>query len=666
MCGILGLVSFAPARARSTRLLVAATHVVAHRGPDDEGYLLWRPGEEPRVYAGPATTRTTSDAHRLAALPPSAPWNVAFGHRRLSIVDLSPAGHQPMIDTATGLSITYNGEIYNHLELREELERLGHPFQSHSDTEVILRAWIEWGPECVSRFNGMFAFVILDPRDGGTLHAVRDRFGVKPLYWARVGDLVAFASEIKQIRALPGFTPHLDLTSARDYLVSGVLDTGTHTFDVGVRQLAGGERAVVPLDRAPELQLSRWYSVKPRVFQGSLADAANECHALLADSVSLRLRADVPVGSCLSGGLDSSAIVCLARAALEAHGRHEGQVTVTARYELEAYDEWRYAQQIITRTQARAVEVWPSVERLQAELDRLIWHMDEPFVSTSQFSQWCVFSGAADAGLKVMLDGQGSDEQLAGYAGNDTSFFAGLMRRGSVLDLVAEVTSFRSRMGSMPVSQLLLAARNVVPSLDRVLPQRVRLAPEDPAWLRLRTASRVSTAAPRDLNDSLMRQTLSTSLPVLLRYEDRNSMAWSIESRVPFLDYRLVEFLAGLPDSFKLRRGWTKLVFREAMRGVLPEDVRARRDKMGFVTPEQVWVTRTATEWFREQVRAAVQFAPDVFEGVETLRMFEDIARGRTAFSFLPWRVLCFGRWLRALELGEPARNETHLLAAPS
>ena len=657
--------NLAPSPDSSTRPVTMATHVVEHRGPDDEGYLLWNPTEPPRVYAGPATTRTTADAHRLAPIPSTANWYVAFGHRRLSIVDLSPAGHQPMIDAATGLSITYNGEIYNHLELRAELEGLGHRFHSHSDTEVMLRAWIEWGPDCVSRFNGMFAFVMLDPRDGGKVHAVRDRFGVKPLYWARVGHLIAFASEIKQIRSLPGFTPRLDLATARDYLVSGILDTGAHTFDLGVRQLTGGERAVLQLDRTPNLQVSRWYTVVPRDFQGSLDDAAGECRSLLADSVALRLRADVPVGSCLSGGLDSSAIVCLARAALEAHGRHEGQVTVTARYDLDAYDEWRYAEQIITRTEARAVEVWPTVERLQSELDRLVWHMDEPFVSTSQFSQWCVFSGAADAGLKVMLDGQGSDEQLAGYSGNDTSFFAGLMRRGSVLDLAAEVTAFRSRTGRMPISQLLLAARNVVPSLDRVLPHRVRLTPETPPWLRLRAESRASHAAPRDLNDSLMRQTLSTSLPVLLRYEDRNSMAWSIESRVPFLDYRLVEFLAGLPDSFKLRRGWTKLVFREAMRGVLPEDVRARRDKMGFVTPEQVWVTQTATAWFREQVGAAADAAPEILDATETLRMFDDIAGGRAAFSFLPWRVLCFGRWLRSLERGEPVVQETELFATP-
>jgi asparagine synthase (glutamine-hydrolysing) len=646
MCGIFTLVRFGSAEPTSTAAVITGTHAVRHRGPDDEGYLLWEPGAAPALYAGPDTVRASREEHRLQPLPASSAWRVAFGHRRLSIVDLTPAGHQPMVHAPTGLSVCFNGEIYNWMELRAELEGKGHRFVSHCDTEVILAAWAEWGPACLQRFNGMFSFALLDPRDG-TLHVVRDRFGIKPLYSARVGDAIAFASEIKQIRLLPGYRQRVDMSSVRDYLAAGQLDFDRHTFDQDIQQLLGGERAVVRV-ASPDgrVEIHRWYELRPERFDGSLDEAAERFRALLTDSVALRLRADVPVGSCLSGGLDSSAIVCLAHGVLEGQGEHQGQATVTARFEEGAYDEWGFAEQVIAATGARAHQVWPSVERLKAELDQQIWYMDDPFGSTSQFSQWCVFAGAADAGLTVMLDGQGSDEQLAGYSGNNALLYAGLMRRARLLELGREIGDYRARYQRMPIGEMVFALRSVLPIVDRVLPAHVRVVQGNPEWLRLDAPSRLEPAPPRDLSASLMRQTLSTSLPVLLRYEDRNSMARSIESRVPFLDYRLVEFAAGLPDAFKLRKGLTKIVLREAMRGVLPERVRDRRDKMGFVTPEQIWLRRTATAWWRERIAATLEAAPDLFDADAALRMVDDMADGRRPFDFEPWRLVCFGRWL--------------------
>ena len=654
MCGIFALVQSNSSR-RPTAPIVTGTKIVSHRGPDDEGYLLWDRARGLRAYAGSDTREESRRSHRLDELPAITEWQVGLGHRRLSIVDLSPNGHQPMVHAETGLTVIYNGEIYNHVELRSELAALGHRFASHCDTEVLLAAWAEWGAEALHRFNGMFAFVLLDPRGGGTLHAVRDRFGVKPLYWAQVGDLLAFASEIKSLRSLPGFVPDLDESTVRDYLVDSVLDATQHTFDRGVLQLRGGERAEVALGAGETLpRVRRWYELRPRRFSGSLAAAAGEFRDLLRDSVRLRLRADVPVGSCLSGGLDSSAIVCLARECLEEQTGHAGQMTVTARFDIQRFDEWRFAEDVIRQTDARSVEVWPTVERLQAELESQLWMMDEPFGSTSQFSQWCVFAGAADAGLKVMLDGQGSDEQLAGYGGNDSALYTGMLRGGRFWSLAREVASFRGRHAVLPVAQLILAARNIAPQVDRFLPDRVRLATGAPEWLALDAASHLSDEAPRDLNDSLVRQTISTSLPVLLRYEDRNSMARSIESRVPFLDYRLVEFLAGLPDEMKMRNGTTKVVLREGLRGTIPESVRTRRDKMGFVTPEEVWLKESATEWFRDGIHAAVDWAPELFRRDRVSRMFEDMVAGRTPFSFLPWRILCLGRWLSTTHAAAP------------
>jgi asparagine synthase (glutamine-hydrolysing) len=647
MCGILALIRPSDHPPAPTAPIRAGTGAARHRGPDDEGYLLWTREGGACLYAGIETARASRDAHRLGALPPTAGWQVAFGHRRLSIVDLSPGGFQPMIHPPTGLTIAFNGEIYNHVELREELVSLGHTFRSHSDTEVLLSAWAEWGPECLHRLNGMFAFVLLDPRDGGTVHAVRDRFGVKPLYYARVGDLLAFASEIKQIRALPGFRPRLDHSTARDYLAAGLLDHSRFTFDEGIKQLLGGERAILRLaDADPELILIRWYTLTAKPSLGTADDLARAFRDLLTDSVRLRLRADVPVGSCLSGGLDSSAIVCIAHRLLREQASAAGQVTVTARFAEGRYDEWRFAEDVIRATDVRAVQVWPSVECLHSELDQQIWHMDEPFGSTSQFSQWCVFQGAAQAGLKVMLDGQGSDEQLAGYAGNETALYAGLLRRASILRLMREVVAFRHQHGTLPIAQLILAARNVAPVLDAVLPERLRRAAPSPPWLRLDAPSHLEPWSPRDLNESLARQTLCTSLPVLLRYEDRNSMARSIEARVPFLDYRLVELLAGVPAHLKLRGGITKVLLRDALADILPPSVRDRRDKMGFVTPEQLWLTRTDTEWFRSAIAEAVEAAPGIFAPDAVGRLVDDMVRGAAPFSFIPWRILCFGRWV--------------------
>jgi len=672
MCGILALVRSDVHAEASTIPLVKATREVRHRGPDDEGYLLWQAGEAPRVFAADQSSPAARRARRLPQLAARGSWQVGFGHRRLSIVDLSPGGHQPMLHRDTGLGIVYNGEIYNHVELRGDLEAMGHHFTSHSDTEVLLAAWAEWGPACLDRLNGMFAFVMLDPRNGGTLHAVRDRFGVKPLYWARVGEFLVFASEIKQIRSLPGYRFIPNAVALRRYLTGASLDRTSDTMHAGIHQLRGGERASVDL-RSPHdsLEIARWYRLKGDAFTGDLDEAAKQVRDLLTDSVALRLRADVPVGSCLSGGLDSSTIVCLAHRDLTARETHAGQIIVTARHSDAKFDEWQYAQQVVRITGATSVSVWPTSAQLVSDLDSLLWHMDEPFGSTSMFSQWCVFRGAAEVGLKVMLDGQGSDEQLAGYGGNETALYTGLLRGAKMLRLASEVNAYRRHHGSLPIAHLILSLRNLMPGIDALLPKRVRVAPNAPPWLILRELND-GDIPPIDLRDALRRQTLETSLPVLLRYEDRNSMAWSIESRVPFLDYRLVEFLAGLPDEMKFRRGVTKVVLRRAMTGVLPEAVRDRRDKMGFVTPEQTWLSELPANCVREQVHAVIDTAPNMLDAGLVMRQVDDIMMAREPFSFLPWRFICLGRWLRTnLEhsgqpLGEPPPALLQIQAAQS
>ncbi|MGH9928221.1 MAG: asparagine synthase (glutamine-hydrolyzing) [Pyrinomonadaceae bacterium] len=657
MCGIFSLIRSSDGEA-STAPLAAATTLARHRGSDDAGYLLWRRHEQPSVYAGADTSPLSRTTHRLSDLPAAARWQVAFGHQRLSIIDLSPAGHQPMIDAATGLALAYNGEIYNYAELRAQLQRLGQTFTSATDTEVLLAAWAEWGPACLDRLNGMFAFVLLDPR-AGTVHAVRDRFGIKPLYWARVGGDLVFASEIKQIRSLPNFRPQVNLSTVDDYLTLGLLDHTRHTFDQGIEQLLGGERAEIQLDaELPRMTITRWYEMKVEPWSGSDAEAVARCRELLTDSVQLHLRADVPIGSCLSGGLDSSSIVCLAQQALRQQDARARPVTVTACFDDERCDEWFYAHQVIHQSQATAVRAWPSVAQLQADLDGLLWHMDEPFGSTSMFSQWCVFRAAADAGLKVMLDGQGADEQLAGYSGRThVALFTGLLRRAALASVAAEAVGWRRRTGRLPAVEIALALRNLVPGFEYLLPGRLHLVPDKPEWFRSTAPSHINATTPRDLNDSLRQQTMSITLPALLRYEDRSSMAWSIESRVPFLDYRVVEFLAGLPDRLKLRRAETKIVLREAMQGIVPDAIRRRRDKLGFATPEEVWLCRKEPQWFRQCVMAAAEAAPELFDHDRVEKLVDDVIAQRRPFSSAAWRILCLGRWLININATRPVAH---------
>lgn len=648
MCGIFIIIKPLGEVFTPTRDLLSGTQLVRHRGPDDEGYLLWHKGAAPRIYAGPETTAASRWTHSLEMLPETAAWQVGFGHRRLSILDLSPAGHQPMYHAENGLALSFNGEIYNYIELRDELKKSGHKFRSHTDTEVILAAWAEWGPECLHRFNGMFAFTLLDTR-AGVLHAVRDRFGVKPIYWANVRGNLVFASEIKQIRGLPDFVPMVDHSTAWDYLASGWLDHTRHTFDAHIQHIAGGERAVIRLD-APTLkpEIITWYTLQAKTWRGTDEEAAAQCRELLRDSVRLRLRSDVPVGTCLSGGLDSSSIACLLQQIQHAEGLTNPQRTVTVRYENAKFDEWQHATQVVEQTGAESVQVWPTVERLQKELDQILWHLDEPHGSTSQFNQWCVFGAAAGAGLKVMLDGQGGDEQLAGYGGSTvTAMMSGLLRRGRWLTLARELKT-HAPAGRAAAAQTVLAVRNLYPSLDRVLPQGWRYATPSPSWLKLQAPTRLPTMPPRDLNESLRRQIL-TRLTVHLRYEDRLASAWSVESRLPFMDYRLVEFLLGLPERLKLRAGRSKVVLREAMRGVIPDAIRERRDKMGFVAPEPVWLKTGATDWFRQGVEAALDLAPDFFEADAARRLVNDIANGQRSFSPDVWRILCLGRWLKSI-----------------
>ena len=613
-----------------TTMIKKMTDLVIHRGPDGEG-----------SYVDPL---------------------IALGHRRLSIIDLSQNGHQPM---AFGdLIITYNGEVYNYLELKDELIRLGHTFKTGSDTEVILVSYKQWGKDCLNRFNGMFSFVIYDQKQK-QIFAARDRFGVKPFYyWQPEGGPLFIASEIKQFTCLPGWKAALNLQLAYDFLNHSLLDHTAETFFKNVHQLRPGHFFEICLDNfktADGIDPKQWYDLKAKLTSKLPADnsvASFRFLELFKNSVSLRLRSDVAVGSCLSGGLDSSSIVCVMNQLLNSSSvggqNNSKQKTFSACSDVKQFDEREFIDDVVNSIGVDAQYTYPDQNKLFEVLDKLIWHQDEPFGSTSVFAQWCVFELAKNNQVKVMLDGQGADEQLAGYHSYFPIFWMQLLRRFSWILLFRELSLAKKIHGYSYIKSFKMILGLALPAwalsfLRRLFSHNAKDFFSFPDSVKKENPLKVFSAL-GSIKQASLAQVSKTNLQMLLHWEDRNSMAHSVESRVPFLDYRLVEFNLGLPDSQKLNAATTKVILRNAMKGILPEKIRMRMDKLGFVTPEIVWVTKRAPELFRKKLQEAVEVSGGLIKQ-EIMDYFELVLKGEKTFDFVIWRALCFGVWIKSFNV---------------
>ena len=633
------------------------TDTVRHRGPDDAGLAVVRGPDWQKYWTQDTAIPSRSEAaggefrdeHARGA-------DVLLGHRRLSILDLSPLGHQPM--GLAGSVMVFNGEIYNFQELRLELQALGRELRSGSDTEVLQHAVDAWGWEALDRLNGMFAFVHVDVRSG-LVTLVRDRFGVKPLYyWRSPEGFLAIASEIKQFTVLPGWSPRVDREAAYDFLVWSLADHGVQTMFDSVRQLEPGHLGIVDL-RSPERELvtRRWYRPRTSVFEGSFEDASTGLAHLLEDAVRLRLRADVAVGTGLSGGLDSSSIVCLAHAALVPES--SDQNTFTACSGDEATDERRWAEIVIAATGSRAHFVSPDPARLMAEIPTLTWHQDEPFASTSIYAEWCVFRSVREGRVTVTLDGHGADELLGGYPEFLAPHLVAVFRDHGSLAFLHEFRGASRARGPGMVAAM-LAHRILPESLRQSILSTLGRSSHRPDWIDARHLDRErrSPFAEAGLDRATvpeMRQVLfdRTSLPAQMHWCDRDSMAHSVESRAPFLDYRVVEFVQSLPPEFLIQGGLSKSVLRRAMAGVLPEPIRTRRDKIGFEMPEQRWMTSTTRDWVMEHVRHVVH-SSEGFLKEHLIDVVESMLSGTRSFDRLAWRLVSYGIWKQQFTVEGP------------
>jgi asparagine synthase (glutamine-hydrolysing) len=675
MCGISGFFSIAP---QDATYISKMTDCIRHRGPDDEGYVLFQDlTASPAIFAGKDSPGGSCCVSGIAYSPEDQlgdslgrnPVTFAMGHRRLSIVDLSPFGHQPMCTPDRRYWIVYNGEIYNHAEIRMELEKIGHIFLSHSDTEVILAAYREWGDDCLSRFNGMFAFLMYDS-EKKLLFAARDRFGIKPLYYRIGKDGFYFASEIKQFTVLSDWQAKMNGQRAYDFLNWGITDHTDETLFQGVFQLCGGQKLLLDLnaistgevkyDVGERFPVTDWYFLQPKPFIGGAKEAIFQFRNRLFEAVKSHLRADVSVGSCLSGGLDSSSIVCITNQLLREEGVEDLQKTFSACAEVPSVDERKWVEIVVKATGVDGYYVYPSLRELFHELPKITWHQDEPFGSTSIYAQWSVFQLAARNNIKVILDGQGADEQLAGYHGYFGPHLASLLRSFNWLKLVKEILAIHRVHG---YSYLNIFARFANATMPEFLRDRLRgmfgKAVIYPSWLNAEKLDCVcrnpmlgaGASDAKSIKDLSLAQLTASNLQMLLHWEDRDSMGHSIESRVPFLDHRLVEFSLGLPDELKLFEGITKRVLRDSMVGILPDQIRGRIDKIGFATPEKAWLREDESGLFRKYIESAIRSTDGVIREAEALKLVDEMISGKTAFNFFPWRLISFAEWVRQFKV---------------
>ncbi|MFA4860786.1 asparagine synthase (glutamine-hydrolyzing) [Methanoregula sp.] len=598
MCGIAGQFCL-DGNVPDGSLLEEMSRRLTHRGPDGEG------------------TRILGSAGLV--------------HRRLAIIDLTDEGLQPMTNEDKTLWLVFNGEIYNFIELREELVQKGHRFHSQSDTEVILHAYEEWGEDCLSRFNGMWAFSLYDEKNR-TLFCARDRFGIKPFYYTLAGGSFLFASEIKALLAhkKAGTEPNLPVLGT--FLAWGVQDHTEETMFEGIFQLPPAH--AMKITAAGAGTPFRYWEVKVNgEIRSDVPDeqVASRLHVILEDATRIHLRSDVPVGTCLSGGIDSSTLTILINQLI----RNEASASVGTRQKTfssvfsdKRFDESRYIDEIVAATGVDAHSTVPSPEELWDDIDRLVYAQDEPFGSLSIYAQYCVMR-LAQKSVKVVLDGQGADELLGGYLGYQGSYIRGLTGSLHWWTAIQEVAGslrhhggfFRSALGQLFVRK---GRRNLLacpaPAVDRY---------------------------GGGLPAVLQRELISTNLPALLHYEDRNSMAFSIESRVPYLDVRFVEYAASLPQNQKIRKGVTKIALRNAIRGIVPESIRCRMDKMGFVTPEEVWM-REDLRPFVLAVLSSDEFAGrNLWNAGEVIKNYLAFLDKKAVYSPEIWRIVCTELWLR-------------------
>jgi asparagine synthase (glutamine-hydrolysing) len=637
MCGLVGVLQ-KRGREVNRHVLLSMLSTLEHRGPDDEGFL----------FEG----------------------SVGFGHKRLSIID-TEYGHQPM--HAEHASIVFNGEIYNYVELRSQLLQLGHSFQTKSDTEVILRMYLQYGEECVARLNGMFAFLILD-RHRNRVLAARDHLGVKPLYFYASPETVLFASEIKALLRFPGVHSETDESALRDYLIFQFV-LGERTLFRGIHKILPGHFQVINLDDL-SVRTSCFWKPDFRVdLEHTEKYFVEELRRLIEDAACIQMRSDVPLGAYLSGGLDSSIVTILA-------SRHSAQPIKTftgAFAEGPEFDESDYAQEVAQACNAQSHVVVPGEMEFVELLPKLIWHMDEPAAGPGLFPQY-ILSCAARREVKVVLGGQGGDEIFGGYARYVVAYLEQALK-GAIFETNEEnehIVSLHSILPNLP------ALKQYMPMMQSFW-RAGAFAPMDLRYFQLidRSAGALEMFSEdfrasfdheraferfqaifnhpdtKSYYNKMTHFDLVSSLPALLHVEDRVSMAASLESRVPLLDHRVVDLVTSMPAPLKFKGAEMKYALKQAIGDILPERILQRKDKMGFPVPLHLWARGRAQEFIRETLLSSQCRSRGIY-GPAALEKLLDTEQ---PFGRRIWGLLNLELWHRQF-IDSTIKTETHAYAA--
>lgn len=558
MCGINGIIKKSNVTKGDVELVKQMNKCIAHRGPDGEG-----------IY-----------------------WNdhIILGHRRLAILDLSQDGKQPM-HYMNRYSIVLNGEIYNYIELKEQLMREGYCFYSKTDTEVVMAAYDFWGSDCFEKFNGMWALALFDNQSQDLILS-RDRFGVKPLYYYRDEQHIVFASEIKSLLIDKSIKRVANDAVVYDYLIQGLVDHTNNTFFQNVYQFPPASYVCINNKLEWKEHVFWQLNFNNEIGAGVTEKMKLEFCSSFMESVKIRLRSDVPVGSCLSGGLDSSAIVCAINKISEQTGEKKKQYTFSYRANDKKLDEYKYMKSVVDYTRVEAKYISPTQFDFLKEMDDLIYHQDEPFSTTGMYAGYCVYREAGKNGVKVLLDGQGADEFLCGYRKSRIYYLKQLIDKKKVFVAMKELML---SLGQIKTSLLFKSnQKSDINKIIRILRPQKEIPNVKQEYLNSKFV-KTNCGYGYDVNSNFQyNDVFKISLPSLLRYTDRNSMAFSVESRLPFLDYQFAEQCANLPLSAKLRNGYSKYIMRKAL--ILPKKIRKRKDKLGFATPEDQWIRASNVE----------------------------------------------------------------------
>jgi len=614
MCGIAGYYGLS----KNKKLLTAMNDIQAHRGPDGEGYFI-------------------SD-------------NIGFAHRRLAILDRAH-GDQPMYSRDKNLAVVYNGEIYNYKTLRQELESLGSEFVTESDTEVVLHAYSIWGEDCFDKFNGMFAIALYDKKADRLLLA-RDHFGIKPLYYANSGTKkspkLVFASEIKPILASNMIAKKPNERIIYRYLKYRIHDDDKETFFEGIYRLGAGELMIV--DKSG-MRVKSFTNLKNKLLE--LSDKNNTYNNYetdnykkrLFEAIKLRLQSEVPVGTSLSGGLDSSTVAVVINQLMkdEASSKDvesvgDRQNTFSAVFPNAENNEEKYVDDVIASvSKVKSHKIEPTADEFMKDLEDFIRTQEEPIISTGPYAQYSVMKYAKDY-VTVLLDGQGADEMMAGYSPYYFVYLNQLKKDGRWLKLAKESmlsTDILYRFLRIRIKNKLSSKTEV--SMHNLLAKDFSKSYKNETFM----------VNNDNLKKRLIEDVFYNSLPSLLRYEDKNTMRFSIEGRVPFIDKDLIEYIFSLSDDAIIKNSWNKRILRDATKGLLPESIRMRRNKIGFTTPEGEWFMRLKNRFYA--VFMSPEFASrPYFNQPEVVKAFEGFIAGtNNSNSLLFWRLLNLEYWFR-------------------